>query len=332
MSDFLDLFIDGRFVQGSLYEMQDKDWQGKPLTYKTGEKAGQPFKKCHIAIAIKKTPGVTHWAYEPWGKDIWAFGHAQFPKGEAQARTFAWKIEDGDSTEPKKNGAKNSDNPNIAGCWVVHAGQPERLPKVVSAHGDPLEQPGLVKCGYWGRLAVRIAGNEQFGANAGIYINPQFFVYMGIDKEISSGPNVKGLLAAAGQFQLPAHVQQAPVGAPAFGGTPLPGGGGPPPPMPSSISGQGAFAPSPSGSSPPPSSPPPPTPSSISGQGVAPPAVMVAPSPTFLAPPPPAAVPAPAMAAPTGPAMTAKANGLTYSQFIAQGWNDAQLRANGYMV
>lgn len=322
MNDFLDTFIDGRFVQGSLYDLQDKDWQGQPLKYKSGEKIGQLYKKCHIAIAVKKTPGVTHWASETWGSPIWAFGHGQFPRGEAQAATFAWKIEDGDSSIPKKNGAKNCDNPNLAGCWIVHAGQPERLPKVVTAHGDPLEQPGLVKCGYWGRLAVRIGGNGQFGGNAGIYINPQFFVYLGIDKEITSGPNVKGLLATAGQFQLPAHVQAAPVGTPAFSAPASPGT--PPPPA---IGGPVL----------PPGSPPPPpamgVPVSVAPPP-GPPAVTVVPSQTFLAPPPPGAAPGalPSLPASTGPQMTAKAGSLTYAQFIAQGWNDATLRANGYMV
>jgi hypothetical protein len=30
--------------------------------------------------------------------------------------------------------------------------------------------------------------------------------------------------------------------------------------------------------------------------------------------------------------MTAKAGGASYEQFIAQGWNDDQLRAHGYLA
>lgn len=314
MSDFLDVFIDGRLVGGSLYDMNDKDWQGQPLKYKSGDKIGQTYKKSHVAMAVKKTAG--HWGSEPWGSGIWAFGHAQFPKGEAQAATFAWKIEDGDSQIPNKKGRKNCDNPDWVGCWIVHAGQPERLPKVVSVAGDPLEQPGLVKTGYWGRLAVRVGGNGQFGGNAGIYLNPQFFVYVGIDKEITSGPNIRGMLATAGQFALPAHVQAAPISTPtSFGSPPPPVGSPSSPHQPPGL---------------PPGSPPPPPPvgAAPAAPALPPPAVSVAPSPTFLAPPPPNAAPA----APTGPAMTAKANGLNYAQFIAQGWNDAGLRREGYMV
>lgn len=42
-----------------------------------------------------------------------------------------------------------------------------------------------------------------------------------------------------------------------------------------------------------------------------------------------AEAPAPA---PSGPQMTAKANGVTYEAFIAKGWTDETLRANGYLV
>lgn len=61
----------------------------------------------------------------------------------------------------------------------------------------------------------------------------------------------------------------------------------------------------------------------------------VAPAPDFLNPPggapaPPSAPAAPP-APPAGPVMTAKAAGQSYEAFIAAGWNDDQLRANGYM-
>lgn len=60
----------------------------------------------------------------------------------------------------------------------------------------------------------------------------------------------------------------------------------------------------------------------------------IAPDPGFLngpgVTPAPPAPPAP-MAAP-GPAMTPKAAGQTHDQFIAAGWTDAQLIAQGYMI
>lgn len=61
------------------------------------------------------------------------------------------------------------------------------------------------------------------------------------------------------------------------------------------------------------------------------PAAPAAPAP--MAPPPaPEVLQAPTPpAAPTGPVMTAKAAGQPYEAFIAAGWTDEQLKANGYM-
>jgi len=62
-------------------------------------------------------------------------------------------------------------------------------------------------------------------------------------------------------------------------------------------------------------------------QGVAANTGTVVPNHDFLNPPAPDAVPAPA-----GPVMTAKAGGATYEAFIAKGWTDANMRAQGYLV
>lgn len=308
-NDFLDVtFPPGRLVQGSLYDLNDKDWQGKPLTIKTGPNAGQLTKRSFIAVAIPKTPGMTHWATEPWGVGIWALGHAAFPKGEAQAPSFAWKVEDGDSQVPNKKGRKNCDSEGFPGNWIVNISS-SFLPKVVTAHGDAYDVKDAVKLGYWVRAIVRVAGNGQAGGNAGIYINPVAVVYVGIDKEISTGPNVKALLAAAGGYALPSHVTAAPTSGGAPGAPAAPSAPAAPP------------AP---GAAPPPPAAAPPAPA-------APPQTPVAPSPGFTgAPGAPPAPPAPPAAA--GPQLTAKAGAYTYAQLIAAGWSDATLKSNGYML
>lgn len=60
-----------------------------------------------------------------------------------------------------------------------------------------------------------------------------------------------------------------------------------------------------------------------------PPASAPDPAPAPPAPEPAPAPPAPA--APTGPIMTAKANGLSYQSFIDKGWSEDQLIEHGYM-
>lgn len=59
--------------------------------------------------------------------------------------------------------------------------------------------------------------------------------------------------------------------------------------------------------------------------------VTVTPNAAFMQPPvPPVTPPAPAI--PPAPVMTPKAGGATYEQFKAQGWSDAQMRAEGYLA
>ena len=102
------LFPPGRAVQGDFYKPRDKDATGAPLVVKNGPNKGQPRVDYYFAVAIPKTPGVTHWASEAhpdprigdWGARIWNFGHTAWPNGQAQRPDFAWKIEDGDSTVP----------------------------------------------------------------------------------------------------------------------------------------------------------------------------------------------------------------------------------------
>lgn len=85
---------------------------------------------------------------------------------------------------------------------------------------------------------------------------------------------------------------------------------------------------------------PPPLPQAISAPAPVMPAAGIAPvglvpNPTFVNPPPaPGAImPPPPAAAPVGPQLTAAGAALgTYAGFLAQGWNDAQMRQAGYIV
>lgn len=76
----------------------------------------------------------------------------------------------------------------------------------------------------------------------------------------------------------------------------------------------------------------PPTPGAPPASG--PPAPAATAPPTGGAPMPPGVVPSPGFLNPPPPAkqMTAKAAGVTYEAFIAQGWTDQMLIAHGYMI
>jgi hypothetical protein len=202
----------GRIVQGDLYEPQTKDNQGNPLTTKTGPNAGKPRINYFAGMAIPKTPGATHWAHEPWGAKIWQFGHASWPQGQAQNPSFAWKIEDGDSPIPNKNGRKNSESEGMPGHWIVGVSS-SFPPKIFDERGEPMLQPGLVKRGYWCETLISIASNEN-SLNPGLYLNHQMFAYRAPGKEIQGGPDARAV--GFGRAALPAGVTAQPLTAHAW--------------------------------------------------------------------------------------------------------------------
>lgn len=287
----------GRVVQGDLYTPQTKDNQGNPLTVKTGPNAGQPTQQFFFAVAYAKN-GTNHWGQTDWGSQILAKARADWPAGQTEAPTFAWKIEDGDSVIPNKRGRKNADRVGFPGHWVVEFSS-TMAPKLFTRDGrTELVEKGIIKRGHYVEVfgSVRGNGNEQ---NPGIYINHMYVAHSGYGEEISSGPDVGSV--GFGAAPLPAAASAIPLAsnAPPAGALPMPGAGA--------------------------SAPPPPAPA---------PQTAVAPAPGFLplpgagaaAPPPP---PPPVI---VGPVMTAKAAGNTYAAMIAAGWTDDSLRAHGYMA
>jgi hypothetical protein len=296
----------GRLVGGSVSKMQDKDSDGKPYVIKTGPKAGQPSPKAYVALAIPKG-AEAHWAATEWGAKVWQVGHTAFP-GIAQNPTFAWKIEDGDSTIPNTKGKKPSDRIGYKGNWIMHLSTSIPI-KACNANGDTQIDPTTIKTGYFVQVAVMCQGNSS-SQKPGVYLNPVAVALSYVGEEISQG------------------LDTATVG---FGGQAMPAGASA---LPNVLTGAGT---------------PPAVPTTgiafpTAGATVAPPVPGVhtppavpgvpAPNAAILAPPVPGVVAAPPAppAAPVGPQMTAKAAGQTYAAFIAAGWNDQALRANGYMI
>jgi len=341
------LFPPGRIVQGDLYDPQDKDMQGNPLTIKNGTNAGKERVNYYFALAIPKTQAA--WWSEPWGQRINALGYAAWPQGQTQNPRFAWKIEDGDSQTPNQNGRKNADREGHPGCWIVKFGSSFPT-KVFDSQGNPMLEKGLVKPGFWVEVLGSIASNEN-AQNPGIYINHVMVSYRAPDKEIVSGPDPRKV--GFGQAPLPPGV----TAAPASHITPhIPAGAAPPPAVPGAA--VPAAHPVP-GASPPPAVPgaaaPPPAAAPAAPVGVQPHAGFIAPPAGGAYPsvPPAAGVPAPSSppapgvpSAPATPAPPAYADplgapaghrmvnpqGPRYSDYTSKGWTDAQLLANGHMV
>lgn len=344
----------GRFVGGNLYKPNDKNFDGTPLTVKTGPNAGQARVNYFIALAIPKIPGHTHWSQTDWGQQIWRLGHAAHPQA-AQRADFAWKIEDGDSTALNKRNRRPCDQEGYPGNWILKFSG-GFAPKVYLQEGSnwvQTLQPDAVRPGHLIQVAFSVADNKQ-QQNAGIYLNTQAVAFRGYhsDGEITFGPTVEEMGFGAAPLPPGASTMPAPANMPAAAAPPPPGSAYPPPPNP------GAYAAPYAAPAAPPAPPAP---------GAAP----VYPNPAFVQMPPPAAPPAPAapsagayqpppppspaggaaayypppIAGPGGPGapaaaiplsntrqMTALAGPNSYQAYITAGWDDAKLIAAGLMT
>ena len=297
----------------SLYDPCTKDFDGNPLG---NNEDGSPKVAFRFGLAIPKMPGESHWAYSEEGKVIWAQGHADHPQA-AGGSDFSWKVTDGDSaTKTAKAKTAPKDKEGYPGHWVYTFNSSYPI-KFVNADGSAyLLDKGAVKCGDYVQVAGSVVGNT--GKSPGVYLNHNVVSLQGLGQAIMGGVDPKTLGFGSG----PQPAGMMPVGS-------MHTGGQPPPPAPG---GAQPLPPAPGGGHPPPPAPAastipavpqvPVTPAPGFVPGTAPPAPGAAP------PPPPAATPAP----PTGPQMTAKAAGMSYASFIAAGWTDATLKANGYML
>lgn len=299
----------GRIVAGNLYVGRDKDYDGNPLVVKTGPNAGQARVQFFFSIAIAKG-SEQHWAHTEWGGKIWQAGNAAFPQ-MAQHPSFAWKIEDGDSTIPNKKGRKNCETEGHPGHWIIKFSG-GMAPKIYAEEGGRLVQKleeNFVKPGYFVQVAFNVSGNGNQN-NSGVYLNHDMVCFRAFGPEISFGRDVNE--AGFGSAPLPAGAMLTPPPSAA----PMPGSvpQAPPPAVPVMPNTQFLQVPAS------------PTPAGIPSVPAAPassiPAVAM-PSPSNLPPAPPA---------PAGPRMTAAAQGISREAYITAGWNDAQLIANGLMV
>lgn len=216
----------GRFVQGNLYKPNDKDANGKPLVVKSGPNIGQPRKEYYAAVAVPKR-GETHWNQTPWGAKIWNEAALSWPQGQYQNRDFAWKITDGDSTEPNKKGKKPCDSVGFPGHWILRFSG-GFAPQIYNADGtQKIVEENAVKPGYFIQINGTIESNKNT-TNPGVYLNHRLIAFAAYGEEIHQGPDAAEVGFGGGQ--LPPGASAAPVSG---GFTPAPAlqGGYTPPPV-----------------------------------------------------------------------------------------------------
>ena len=320
----------GRLVQGDPFEAQTKDQLGNPLTVKTGPNKGQPTQRYFIAVAFRKDdPGFAALYAQMQQVARSAFPTLFDAQGNCLSRDFSWKLVDGDSMEVSKPGdIPNAKKPGFAGHWVVKFSSSFAPRCFHAGHYAPHEQiqdKNAIPRGYYVRVAGSIEGNNN-AQRPGIYVNLGMVELSGVGEIISTGPDASKVFGGApaplpvGAAPLPMHAGSVPAAAPSMPPAmpiPAPAAAMLPVPNPAAMPGVPAVA------APVPAAAPAPTP------------VAVPPNPAFMGVPAvpgvPMPAPAPAPAAPTYQ-MTAAAGGFTRDQYVAQGWTDEQLRAQGMML
>lgn len=299
----------GRFIGGSLYRGSTHDAKGVLRVFKNGPNAGQPRVDFSVGIAIPKTKG--HWAEEPgWGQTIWAEGHAAWPGGQTQLRDFAWKVQDGDSTEMNGAMKRNCDREGYPGNWILWFGttslaaQPKRIPFATAIGSPPQwnDTPDFCLPGDIIEVRGSVVGNE--AESPGVYLNPEAVCMRGYHEDGRITSSFVDLATAGfGAAPLPAGASTAPVG------NALPPAA---PPAPGASPSTPAAPPAPASPVPAPAAPP------------APVTTPVTPNAAILGAPAPVTVP-------PAPAVRMLKNGGVYDDWIKAGWTDDSLRQAGHI-
>lgn len=296
-----------RMVKGDLFEMRTTDADGNPLVTKNGPNAGQPRSECYFAMAIRKDDPAfpAFWAVLA-GEAQRGFPHLFGADGKCIKPDFAWKMTDGDSIIPNARGNRPCDQEGYPGHWVFHF-TTGIAPKVYhvgkETQGLEITDSNIARRGYYYQVFGTVRSNDD-ARKPGLYLNPRFVRLCGYGDEIVSGPDVASAMKTAPAPTLPPGASALPIG----------GATTPAAPAAPAVAAVPALVP---GAAVTPAAPA--TPATVPGQ-VPPPAR------DFLTPPVAPVAPAPVKQ------MTAKAGGATYEQFVAQGWTDAQMIEQGYLV
>jgi len=327
------LFPEGRLIMGSLYVGSDKDSKGNLRVVKNGPNKGQPLTQFFMGVAIPKR-GEQHWAQTEWGGKIYQAGAAAFPN-IYQNPTFAWKIDDGDSQIPNKQGKKPCDIEGARGHWIVKLSS-GFAPKVFAQPSpgvfQELTEQNAVKTGYWVQVSGSVAGNGS-AESPGVYLNHGMVLFVRPDAEIRQGPDAATAFAGAAVSQgLPTGLPAVPfAGAPAMPAVPAMPVAVAMPPVAVAMPPVAVAVPPVAVAVPPVAVAVPPNPAFLAGPGA--PALPAAIPPVPMAAAVPPAAPA-VPAVPAEPQMTPAgvASGFTYQQYRQNGWSDAQMRERGLII
>lgn len=169
----------GRFVQGSITQLQKTDHLDRPLS----------DDKWHhwFGVAFPKASPVTQANLQAIQAHAFQeFAHAPHIQNLIQQFNltpksgFSWKIRDGDA--PDENGVVNK---NTAGCWIF--GFRTSFPvRCVDQQNADIPAENILK-GYFVQMAFSTAGNKNTDDTAGLYLNPSIMRLIAFGEVISEG-------------------------------------------------------------------------------------------------------------------------------------------------
>lgn len=197
-----------RLVWGNVHKAKLKTKRDGSPVFKTGTQ--EQASSFDFGIAIKKTPGVTHWNQEAWGKGIWDEAHAGYG-AMADRPDFSFKVTDGDSTIPNTKGNRPCDQAGHPGHWVVafSSMSAPQLFNATSGAAKPDSNPEIMLPGDFVQVMGSYVCNHDKNGNAaespGVYLNHRAVCY--------GGQHPDGRITT-----------QAPVNAGLFGAGVAPGG------------------------------------------------------------------------------------------------------------
>ena len=197
----------GRLVQGSLYEGQTTDAEGRPLISKTGANQGQPRVNFYFAIAIPK--GLEgDWRQTSWGQKLLNVGLKGFPQGQTNSPSFAWKVVDGDSQVPNKKGRKPCDREGYPAHWILNFSS-SIAPNICNANGtQQILEKDAVKLGDYIQVYGSVVDNESM-QQPGVFLNHQYVAFAGYGERIVLGIDPKDI--GFGADPLPAGASLTPI-------------------------------------------------------------------------------------------------------------------------
>lgn len=188
--------LEGRLVQG--HPLRKKAKLNKDNTPKLN-KLGLPQAEAFIAVAVPKQAG-QDWKQTTWGAALHSAAVAAWPRGEHGAPSFAWKVTDGDSTVPNKNGVPPNTREGYPGHWVIACATQLDIGAYHIGHYKPHEQitsENDIKCGDYCAVVVDFDSNKST-ESPGMYINPKHFVRTAPGEYIASldsGPSAEECFA-----------------------------------------------------------------------------------------------------------------------------------------